>query len=285
MIKDTRCLLPVLGLLAILPTCARAQTTTSSPVEKKMPIEIVAHRGASADAPENTLASVKLGWKQNADAVEVDVHLTKDHNIVVSHDGNTRRTAGVDKNIVDQTLQEIQSLDAGSWRGKEWIGEKIPTLADVLATIPDNKRMFVEIKCGPEIIPELQRVVTASKKKPQQIAFISFSLEVCAEVKKAMPKHQVYFLCGFSLDEKTHAWRPTTDELIAAAQKAKIDGLDIACSGPVDGEFVRKVHAAGLKAFVWTVDDPGAAKLFKTIAMDGITTNRPAFLREQLSAK
>ena len=79
-------------------------------------VEIVAHRGASADAPENTLASVKLAWKQHADAVEIDVYLTRDGKIVVIHDKNTKRTTGVDALVVRKSLKELRSLDAGSWK-------------------------------------------------------------------------------------------------------------------------------------------------------------------------
>ena len=88
-------------------------------------VEIIAHRGASYDAPENTVAAFKLGWKQNADAVELDIWLSKDGKIVCLHDDNTKRTAGVDKAVADQTLAELRMLDAGSLKGTKWKGEKL----------------------------------------------------------------------------------------------------------------------------------------------------------------
>jgi len=99
-------------------------------------VEIIAHRGASHDAPENTLAAVNLAWQQNADAVEIDVHLSRDGQIVVIHDENTRKTAGLNKNVSEQTLAELRRLDVGRWKGRQWAGEKIPVLAEVLGALP-----------------------------------------------------------------------------------------------------------------------------------------------------
>ncbi len=79
-------------------------------------VEIIAHRGASHDAPENTLAAVNLGWKRNADAVEVDVYLSKDNRIVAIHDKNTKRTTGHDGLVKEMTWSELQKLDAGNWK-------------------------------------------------------------------------------------------------------------------------------------------------------------------------
>src|SRR6476661_5646642 len=121
-------------------------------------VEIVAHRGASAEAPENTLPSFKLGWEL-ADADELDIYLSKDGEAVVMHDASTKRTAGLDKLVADQTLAELKALDAGSWKAPSWTGTRIPTLAEVLALVPEGKRLFIEIKAGPEVIPALEKAV------------------------------------------------------------------------------------------------------------------------------
>ena len=89
--------------------------------------EIIAHRGASHDAPENTMAAIKLAWKQQADAVEIDVQFSRDGHLVVIHDPNTRKTAGVRKNVSDQTLAELKTLDVGRWKNSVWTGETIPS--------------------------------------------------------------------------------------------------------------------------------------------------------------
>src|SRR3954468_15593010 len=118
---------------------------------------IIAHRGASRDAPENTLAAVRLAWAQHADAVEIDVHLTRDGRLAVIHDPDTQRTTGVPRIVAQSTFAELSELDAGAWKNARFAGEKIPALEDVLAVVPDGKRLFVEIKGGPEVVPELRR--------------------------------------------------------------------------------------------------------------------------------
>ena len=122
---------------------------------------IIAHRGESYEAPENTIASINLAWERGADAVEIDVQLSKDDEIVVIHDTDTFRTGRRDKNIRDQTLEELQQLDVGVYKGKAYKNEKIPTISQVLDTIPEGKKLFVEIKCGKEIIPPLRNIVSS----------------------------------------------------------------------------------------------------------------------------
>src|SRR5689334_4730207 len=96
-------------LLCFVTFCLMAG---SSPI---LAADIVGHRGASHDAPENTLASFKLGYQQNADADELDIYLTKDGKIVVMHDADTGRTGGVKKKVVDQTFAELRTQDIGKW--------------------------------------------------------------------------------------------------------------------------------------------------------------------------
>ena len=127
-------------------------------------VEIIGHRGASSEAPENTLASFRLAWAQHADAGELDIYLSKDGEVVVIHDATTRRVGKRSRRVVDQTLAELKQLDVGQWKGSKWAGERIPTLAEVLSTIPDGKRLFIEIKCGPEVIPPLVKVLETARK-------------------------------------------------------------------------------------------------------------------------
>src|SRR4051794_20206839 len=103
-------------------------------------MQIIAHRGASHDAPENTLAAVRLAWAQHADAVEIDVHLTRDGRLAVIHDPDTQRTAGIPQLVTETTLADLQRLDAGAWKGASFAGEKIPALEDVFALVPAGKR-------------------------------------------------------------------------------------------------------------------------------------------------
>jgi glycerophosphoryl diester phosphodiesterase len=261
-------------LRLILATLAAAAHTHA--------VDIIAHRGASHDAPENTLAAFKLGWQQRADAVELDIWLSKDGKIVISHDGDTKRTTGTAKNIADSSLAELRELDAGSWKDPKWKGEKLPTLDEVLALIPNGKRLVIEIKCGVECLPELERVLKASGKPASQLVIISFHYDVCAESKKLFPKIPVLFLSSFKQDKASGKWTPTPDSLIEKAKAAGLEGINLSSKGPLDAAFVKKTHAAGLKFYVWTVDDAAIAKKLLADGVDGITTNRPEWLREQL---
>jgi len=271
------------GLLAGLG-CVAGRSGLSEGKKGESRMEIIGHRGASADAPENTLASVRLGWEQGADAVEVDVYLTRDGHLAVIHDKTTQRTAGLDKPVTEQTLAELQSLDAGSWKDARWAGERIPTLEDVLATVPDGKRLVVEIKDSPATVQELKRAFEASGKRPEQMVVIAFSLEVCAEAKRALPDHKVYYLAEFKQDKDTQVWGPPAAELIAKARQARVDGLDMGYKGPLDAAFVKEAHAAGLEVLVWTVDKPEDARRMIEAGVSGLTTNRPGALRRELGS-
>jgi glycerophosphoryl diester phosphodiesterase len=246
------------------------------------PVEIIGHRGASHDAPENTVASFRLAYDQKADAAELDVYLSKDGKIVVIHDNNTKRTAGVDRPVAAQTFDELRALDVGKWKGDKFAGEKIPTLTEALATVPAGKRLFIEVKCGPEIVPELKRVLAAAKLKPEQTPIISFSADVIAAVKKELPELTAYWIVSITPNKKKKTLPPTLDELIAKAQSIKADGLDLSADPQITAEYVRKANAARLPVYVWTVDDPATTKRLIAAGVVGITTNRPGWLREQL---
>lgn len=245
-------------------------------------VEVTAHRGASHDAPENTLASVNLAWQRNADAVEIDVFLSADGHIVAYHDKDTKRIGGRDKLVKEQTLAELQTLDVGAWKGKKWRGEKIPTLDQVLETIPVGKRLFIEIKCGDEIIPELSQVLKASGKQPEQAAIIGFSLETMKAAKQALPNRQVYWVVAPNEDEETGEWGPPAAELIQRAKKAGLDGLDLGMAPLIDQAYVAEVKQSGLQCYAWTINSAAEARKLERWGIDGITTDRPGWLRGQL---
>ncbi|MFM1769278.1 MAG: Glycerophosphoryl diester phosphodiesterase [Verrucomicrobiota bacterium] len=242
---------------------------------------IIAHRGASHDAPENTLASVRLGWAQGADAVEVDIQQTGDGHLVVIHDDTTRRTTGRKGKVSDLTLAELRTLEAGAWKHARWAGEPIPTLAEVLDMVPSGRRLFVEIKCGMESVPEFVSTVRRSGRKAGEVVPIGFDLETMRRVKEALPRHEVCWVQGFRRTWRG-GWSPTAERLIERARGAGLDGLDLGVRGPVNAEFVGKVHAAGLRLYLWTVDAPGRARALAAAGVDGLTTNRPGWLRERL---
>lgn len=246
--------------------------------EPAMP-EIIAHRGASHDAPENTLAALKLGFEQGTDAGELDVWVTRDGVPVLLHDADLKRTAGVERKVADMRLEELRSLDVGKWKDARFAGERLPTLAEALAALPAGKRMFVEIKCGAAGVPAIVDVLRASKIPPGRLPVISFSSEVVSAVKKQASELPVYWIVSLKDAEKKGT---KVEDLVAKAQELRADGLDVSASPILDRAFVAAVRQAKLGLYVWTVDDANVARKLLELQVDGITTNRPGWLREQL---
>jgi glycerophosphoryl diester phosphodiesterase len=243
-------------------------------------VEIIGHRGASHDAPENTLASFRQAWSQHADAAETDVYLSKDGEIVVIHDAHTARVGGRRRKVVDQTLAELKQLDIGRWKGEQWAGERIPTLAELLAIIPEDKRLFIEIKCGPEIAPRLVEVLHTAHKRPEQTCLISFSYEVMQRVKRDLPALKCYWIVQLKRNRQTGIWSPPLDEIIRKTKDAGLDGIDFGDAPVIDRELVSKVKQSGFGVYIWTVDSTKEAGRLEQAGVDGITTNRPGFLKE-----
>ena len=241
-------------------------------------VEIIAHRGASYLAPENTMASVMLGWEKEAD-VEVDVYLSSDNRIVVIHDSSTKRTAVTDVNVAETTSEKLRELDVGKFKAEEFAGEQIPFLADIVETIPSNRRLYVEIKCGKEILPFLHRLIVESGKM-SQIVIIGFDLETVTASKQLIDV-PTYWLKGTRKDKETEEWIPHDPQLVQTAREKGLDGLDVHYAG-VTKEFMDAATASGQKLYVWTVDDPQEAVRLVRLGVAGITTNRPGWLAERL---
>jgi len=241
-------------------------------------VEIIAHRGASYIAPENTMASVMLGWEKDAD-VEVDVYLTTDNKIVAIHDKTTKRTGVTDVNVSEATSEELRKLDVGSFKSDQYAGEKIPFLADIVETIPPGRKLYVEIKCGREILPYLRELL-ANSGKMSRIVIIAFDLETAA-MSKELIDVPTYWLKGTEKIKETEQWIPHDPQLVQTVKDKGLDGLDVHYAG-VNKEFADAVKASGQKLYVWTVDEPEEAIRLIKLGVDGITTNRPEWLREQL---
>lgn len=241
---------------------------------------IVAHRGASGDAPENTLASFELGWKQGADAIEGDYHLTRDGHVVCIHDRDTGRVAGKSVVVAESTLVELRGLDAGALR--EGWGEPcvIPTLTEVLATVPDGKMVYLEIKCGPEIIPPLFDDIAASGLASEQIVIISFNAEVLREIKANAPQYKAFWLVSFKRDPSGDV-TPPLKTVFSTMESIAADGISAGKDGVTEA-IARSVQENGYEFHVWTVDDAADAQRFKAWGAGSITTNLPAKIRAGL---
>lgn len=247
------------------------------------PVEYIAHRGASYEAPENTLAAIRLAWESGADAVEVDVHLTADNRLAVIHDDNTRRVAGVDWKVSEKTLADLQTLDVGRWKGQAFAGQTIPSLEEVLALVPKGKKQLVEIKCKAEILPYLEKAVEESGKR-RQIVLICFDPDVLVQCKQRMPDIPVYWLVGTDKDKQTGAPIPHSPKLVELIRAKGIDGLSVNDEG-VNETFARAAREAGCDFYVWTVDDCRTAERMVRLGARGITTNRAAQLKKECSTK
>jgi len=233
----------------------------------------IAHRGASFDAPENTVASAKLAWELGADAVEVDIHISKDNRIMVIHDSDTKRTCTGKKNltIADSPSTVLRDLDAGSWKDPKFKGEKIPFLTEIAETIPDGKSLVVEIKCGKEVLPPLNYFMEKYKKNGQ-IVYISFDWNTLLEVKRAFPEIKCYWLSS----SKTGLTKK-----IKEAAEVGFDGVNLK-SQIITEDIVAVAKENNIEVLAWTVDDPAEAKRLIDLGVTKLTTNRPAWLKEEL---
>lgn len=230
---------------------------------------IIAHRGSSFMAPENTIASANLAWEQNADAVECDIYLTKDNRIVVMHDGNTKRTTGQSYKLAETNSDVLRALDAGSWKDAKYKGEKIPFLEELIATAPKGKKIVIEIKCGSEVFPTLKQVVNSSGKK-KQLIFIAFDWETIVKAKKLFPKNACYWLSSSAADVQAK---------LPEVAKNKLNGVNLN-NRIIDQETVRKAKALRLKVLSWTIDDPEEARRLVDLGVSAITTNKPDLMRK-----
>jgi glycerophosphoryl diester phosphodiesterase len=264
-------------LLAACGGMSMAQADPPNPgvPGKTLAVEIVAHRGASYDAPENTVAAFDLAWMQGADGAECDLYLTKDGRIIAFHDKTTKRTAGVDLPVALTDFAELRKLDVGAFKGARFQGEKPPTVEELLATAPPGKKVYLEVKCGPEIVPELLRELDRLERPVAETPVICFDAAVIAEVKRLRPDRPAYFLHN---PEKIGAV-----ELVALARKIRADGVDLRACAQLDEAYARVVLDAGLRLDVWTVNDVAEAVRLAKLGVRGITTDRPGWLRDGLS--
>lgn len=245
---------------------------------------IIGHRGASHGAPENTLAAINLAWQEGADGIEADFRLTADNRIVCLHDASTGRTTGCDLAVAAASLAELQQLDAGRWLGPAWEGERIPTLAEVLAALPPAKKLFIELKSGPEIAAPLAQDLLKSGVAPEQLRLLSFSAPLLTRLKTLLPDYRCCWLTDYRLERQTGVWRPSRDEVLATLRQSGVDGLASQGRAVLDRQFVADLRQEGYEIHVWTVDAIATARRFMALGVDSIMTNTPGRLRQRLGA-
>ena len=265
------------GVLGMLPS-----TDAKAGNDEKLPL-IIAHRGASYAAPENTLAAFQLGWEEQADGIEGDFYLSADGRVVCIHDRTTKRTAGEELEVAQATWEQLQRLDVGKWKAPRYAGERVPDLPQVLATVRPGKKIFIEVKCGAEVVPTLVEAIKASELAAEQVTVISFHKEVIAQIKQRLPNITANWLTDFKHQEDG-TWLPEPATIVATLRELKADGVGVgARRGALTPQLAAAVKEAGFGFHVWTVDAPELAEYLIGLGVDSITTNRPGDLRKELS--
>ena len=234
-------------------------------------VAVTAHRGSSRSAPENTLSAIEAAIRQDADFAEIDVQETADGVIVVLHDSDLMRVAGLNKNIWEVEYAEIESVDAGSWFSEQFRGERIPTLQQVIDTARGRIRLNVELKFNGHDKKLVERVVRLVRENDfhSQCVLCSLSRD---GVRKAK-----------ALDERIQVGH-IVSAAIGDVAKLDVDLLSI-LHQHVTPSLVRSVHRAGKEIHAWTVNDRQRMSALVDLGVDNILTDDPELLRAVLDER
>lgn len=227
-----------------------------------------AHRGASAEAPENTLAAFELALQQGAGGIELDVHLSRDGVPMVIHDETLERTTNERGAVSARTAAELQRLDAGSWFAPGFSGEEVPTLEQVLQLVGEQARINIEIKssaAGAAVLDVLQRYPGS------RVLVSSFDHRLLARLRGLAPE----LALGFLVDSPW--WRSGLRRALASGGESFHPRQEL-----VSHPLLQACHRAGLKVYPWTVDAPVRGAELVRLGCDGLFTNRPGALNAAL---
>jgi len=245
-----------------------------TPIENR-PL-IIAHRGAKAYAPENTMASFKLAVESKADGVEFDIKFTKDMEIIIIHDLTVDRTTNGKGKVKDYSIDEIRKLDAGRFFSDTYQGEKIPLLSEVLNNLPQHFLINIEITNYGTIFDGLAKKAACLVKDlgiKDQIIFSSFNPLNLYYTKQIAPEIPVAILA----DTGKKGW---------LSRSSVLRGLSSKFVHPyftdVDKEFIDHQHKLRRKVNVWTVNDPADILRMADLKVDGIITDNPLLARKTL---
>lgn len=236
---------------------------------------VIAHRGFSHRAPENTLVAYREAIEAGADMAECDVWLSADRVPVLLHDEHLKRTTGVDAKVTSLPLERIKEFDAGQWKAPEYAGERIPTLIETLKLVSGKLRLVIEVKpAGME--REVIAAIVEAGVKPSDVMIFSFKHEVVETLARLEPQLPTTWLIG------DMPWqREKRRETLALALSARVSAIGLPVAR-VDPAIVRLAHESGLSVFVWTVNDPDDMAYLARIGVDGIITDRPDLLLHTL---
>jgi glycerophosphoryl diester phosphodiesterase len=229
---------------------------------------VIAHRGFSGRYPENTLKAFEEALKLPIDAVELDVRRTKDGVLVVIHDETVDRTTNGKGKVRDLTWSEIQKLDAGSWKGKEFAGERIPRLEEALQLINARVVVFLEIKepdTAPQVVEALRQLDALSWVK-----IGSFHPQAISLVRKLAPEAS----CSLIGSAKVGASDKTFADFVKEALRCGANSITVNYAG-LTPERIRYCHQRCIFVGTWTVNDADLAKRMIAMGVDAIASDYP----------
>lgn len=245
-------------------------------LERQHPPVVVAHRGASSLAPENTLAAIRKAAELGAVMVEFDVRQTKDGKVVLMHDADVRRTTNGKGRLRDTTYAQLTALDAGQWFDPTFQGESVPTLDEALAALGPKMVAAIELKSGPAIVPKVHAAIDRHGLAERSVIF-SFRPSHVRASKAVRPTLPVLFLIDPERGKSAY-----TAGIVSRAQTTGADLVGLSHQA-VDASIVGAFHEAGLPVFVYTVDNHPDVERMMSLGVDGIISNKPRSTRSRIA--
>ncbi len=262
------------GLSFVLLCSPFQQSFAAETTGELRQVDTVAHRGAAGYAPENTLAAFDKAVEMKSDYIEIDVQQSKDGELVIIHDTTVDRTTDGSGKVGDLTFEQLRTLDAGSWMGKQFAGEKLPTFDEILDRYHGKTGILIEIK-APELYPGIEERVAAELKErnldlPQneKIIIQSFNFESMKKMNKLLPKVPIGVLTA-SKDNTS------LQKLQEFAEYADYFNPHYSI---VTEELVDNVHTLGMKISSWTVRSQKTADFLLNMDVDAIITDYPDYV-------
>ena len=238
---------------------------------------IIGHRGASAVAPENTMAAFREAIAVGADGIEFDVRLTRDGVPVVIHDGTLRRTGGLAQRVADLTSAEIAKVDVGSWFAPSFANETVPSLAELFTLFESNNRtLYLEMKCDSPVeyapLAEACCQLVSEYALTERVVIECFQLPALEIVREINSNIKTVALFEPSISTPSVL---LDQSIINKAQD--VGAVALALHHRLARKsLVSKAKDAGMHVAVWTVDDPAWLERARTLGIDAIITNNPA---------
>lgn len=243
----------------------------SSPARTSLPVAVIAHRGSSAEAPENSLAAFRLAVEQRTDYVELDVQESADGEVLVVHDSDLMKLGGGPAKIWEASAAELRTVDIGSRTGPQFASERVPTLAEALAVCKGRSKVVIELKQYGHDVSLEEKVVAIVEAAGMAGDCVTMSLdhEMVKKMKRLRPSWRSGVLVAKAIGDVT----ALGGDFVAVQSKMATH------------RFVRLAHRAGQEVYVWTVDDPAWMLSFLSRGVDGLITNRPDVAREVVARR